>query len=47
VLNDFEAVGYGIPALGADDVVAINPGAKPLDQVGAGAWLCILACVPL
>ncbi|KAI8474260.1 MAG: glucokinase [Monoraphidium minutum] len=32
VLNDFEAVGYGIPALGPEDVVALNPKAKPVPQ---------------
>lgn len=26
VLNDFEALAHGVPALGADDVVTINPG---------------------
>lgn len=45
VLNDFEAVGYGIPALGRDDLVSLNPKAVPVDKVrgarGAavqGAW---------
>jgi len=36
VLNDFEAVGYGIPALGRDDVVAINPRAVPVPHVRIG-----------
>ncbi len=45
VLNDFEAVGYGIPALEADDVVAINDvPAKPLVGVKHGldpvVWHC-------
>lgn len=32
VLNDFEAVGYGIPALGRDDLVALNPKAAPVPK---------------
>lgn len=32
VLNDFEAVGYGVPALGPGDVVPLNPKATPTPQ---------------
>ncbi|GBF98951.1 glucokinase [Raphidocelis subcapitata] len=32
VLNDFEAVGYGVPALGPGDVVPLNPNAAPVAQ---------------
>lgn len=33
VLNDFEVVGYGIPALNAaSDLVQLNPGAQPVEQ---------------
>lgn len=33
MLNDFEAVGYGIPALGRDDLVSLNPKATPVPMV--------------
>lgn len=33
MLNDFEAVGYGVPALGPGDVVPLNPKATPTPQV--------------
>lgn len=33
LLNDFEAVGYGIPVLGPGDMVKITPH-EPLPQVG-------------
>lgn len=48
VLNDFEAVGYGIPALESSDLVALNdvellPQA-PKVVMGPGAC-CALACL--
>lgn len=34
VLNDFEAVGYGIPTLDDQSLVALNPGAEPVRPEG-------------
>ncbi len=50
VLNDFEAVGYGIPALAASDLISLNDVA-PIPEVssaggGAGGGSLAIACSP-